>query len=128
MILLLCSFDDETNSGAAITQNLTIDKPDFPNYPAQGDRFLWWAIGDNPLWLNFSNPTILNLQNTTWDPNYVVVYPNNNKSADSWVYMVVTAPSKPPSGSPKAETFWPVAHPVCALSLIYSIRCYKNHC
>jgi hypothetical protein len=32
-----------------------------------------WDLTDTPLWLNFSNPTILNLKNTTWNPEYCVI-------------------------------------------------------
>lgn len=79
--------------------------------PEEGDNFYWWAFGNAPMWLNFSDPTILNLDNTTWKPNYVVIASEADQTED-WVYMVVTAPLHPPAGAPSGEQFWPVAHPV----------------
>ncbi|OMP86506.1 Laccase-2 [Diplodia seriata] len=32
-----------------------------------------WDLTDTPMWLDFSNPTILNLENTTWNPEYAVI-------------------------------------------------------
>lgn len=32
-----------------------------------------WELGSAPLWLDFSNPTILNLDNTTWNPSYAII-------------------------------------------------------
>lgn len=34
--------------------------------------FQRWEVADKPLWLNFSDPTLKNLQNTTWNPEYAV--------------------------------------------------------
>ncbi|KAJ3549383.1 hypothetical protein NM208_g533 [Fusarium decemcellulare] len=31
------------------------------NRPEHGDAFKWWAFGEKPLWLNFSDPTITRL-------------------------------------------------------------------
>ncbi|KAL3293675.1 laccase 2 [Colletotrichum asianum] len=75
--------------------------------PALMNNFSWWSFGKDPLWLNFSNPTILNLDNTTWDKDYVVV---TEDKKDAWVYLVITAPEKSPKGSPRS--FFPVAHPM----------------
>ncbi|OTB05429.1 putative multicopper oxidase [Hypoxylon sp. CI-4A] len=79
-----------------------------PNRPAAGDDFSWWTFGNNPMWLNFSDPTILNLNNTAWNRDYVVV-PDN--STTGWVYMAITAP---PTGdtSVAGKTFFTVAHPL----------------
>ncbi|MCJ1267361.1 hypothetical protein MMC22_007246 [Lobaria immixta] len=65
---------------------------DIPS-PGQGrplptDRFAHWAIGDRPLWLNFNDPTILNLDNKTFNPDYVVI-PEDYPAG--WVYLLVTA-------------------------------------
>lgn len=32
-----------------------------------------WDLTDTPMWLDFGNPTILNLQNTSWNPEYAVI-------------------------------------------------------
>jgi FtsP/CotA-like multicopper oxidase with cupredoxin domain len=33
-----------------------------------------WSLTDTPMWLDFSNPTIMNLQNSSWNPEYGVVH------------------------------------------------------
>ncbi|KAM0364816.1 hypothetical protein ACHAPK_010208 [Fusarium culmorum] len=83
----------------------------YKDRPEKGDGFQWWAFGENPLWLNFSNPTILNLNNDTWDPNYAVdlVVPDSKK--DEWVYIAITAPPAPLVNKPD-RVFAPVAHPL----------------
>lgn len=35
--------------------------------------FIRWELTNTPLWLDFSNPTILNLENRTFNPEYAVV-------------------------------------------------------
>lgn len=90
------------------TEEFHIGKDGRPERPAPGDNFTWWSFGANPLWLNFSDPTILNLDNTTWDKDYVVV-PEHNK--DGWVYLAITSPGTPQPGLP-GRSFFPVAHPV----------------
>uniref|UniRef100_A0A0C4DHY1 Lcc2 n=1 Tax=Fusarium oxysporum (strain Fo5176) TaxID=660025 RepID=A0A0C4DHY1_FUSOF len=83
----------------------------FAHRPELMDNFTWWAFGENPLWLNFSNPTILNLKNTTWNPDYAVdlVVPDSKK--DKWVYIAITAPPAPIQTKPN-RAFAPVAHPI----------------
>ncbi|KAF2263560.1 Cupredoxin [Lojkania enalia] len=49
-----------------------------------------WTITDTAMWLNPSSPTILNLANTTWDPEYAVV-DYNYDDGDNMVYMVITS-------------------------------------
>ena len=92
------------------TTQYNIDKPPFPNYPLKNDNFYWFAFGDTPMWLDLSNPTILNLANSTW-PSTAVVIPED-APAGAWVYLMVTAPSTPPKGSPAHIGYFPVAHPV----------------
>jgi hypothetical protein len=62
------------------------------------------------MWLNMNEPTILNLSSTSW-PNISAVV-NEPSGNATWVYMIVTAPSKPPKRAPKTTGFFPVAHPV----------------
>jgi len=90
-------------------QQFDLGKDGLQGRPTPSDNFSWWSFGENPLWLNFSNPTIINLHNETWDQDYVVIpeeYPEN-----SWVYLVITAPSSAQVGRDK-RSFFPVAHPV----------------
>ncbi|KAI0893813.1 multicopper oxidase-domain-containing protein [Annulohypoxylon nitens] len=82
--------------------------------PASGDNFAFWSFGANPLWLNFSNPTIMNLDNTTWNPDYVIVSDNTTDNdpndPERWVYIVITAP--PPSSLDGNKIFVSAAHPL----------------
>ncbi|RSL78709.1 hypothetical protein CEP51_007958 [Fusarium floridanum] len=76
--------------------------------PVGGNNFSWWSFGENPLWVDFSNPTITELNRTTpWPKDYVVV-PAENR--DGWVYLVITAPKASVAG--KKRNFAPVAHPL----------------
>lgn len=56
--------------------------------------------------LNFSNPTILNLENTTFNPEYAVIPENYTRG---YVYLVITAQSLPkfPEKIP-AQNFHPM--------------------
>ena len=76
--------------------------------PLPNDTFLRWAIGPKNLYLNFSDPTILNLKNKQWDPDYVVI--PKNFAEGSWIYLLIfgTALGLPPS----QRQFIPAAHPV----------------
>ncbi|KAL8704103.1 MAG: hypothetical protein Q9201_002737 [Fulgogasparrea decipioides] len=84
-----------------------IDKP-VPGHPLPNDSFFRWAIGPRNLYVNFSEPTVLNLHNEQWNPNYVVIpkdYPEGG-----WVYLIIygNATGVPP----RARRFRPAAHPV----------------
>lgn len=52
--------------------------------------FFRWSITDTPLWLDFSNPLINNLDNTTFNPEYAVV-DYDYKDGEKMVYMIITA-------------------------------------
>lgn len=49
--------------------------------------YIRWDILNQPMWLDYSNPTILNLDNTTWNPEYCVV---DYDYTQGFVYMVLT--------------------------------------
>lgn len=90
--------------------------PPIPNQgkPLPNDSFVRWAIGPKNMYLNFSDPTVLNLRNTQWNPDYVVIpkdYPE-----DSWIYMVIytNLTSVPSFGRATV----PAAHPVLPTLLI----------
>lgn len=48
-----------------------------------------WSLTDTPMWLDFSNPTLMNLANTSWNPEYGVVhckfssFVNGSRSTDT---------------------------------------------
>lgn len=96
------------HSTAKETQ-LDIGKVAHKNRPEENNNFFWWALGDHPLWLNFSDPTLLNLDTNTWPNDYVVL--SKNGTAETWVYLVVTGPPKDQPGKPD-RSFFPVAHPM----------------
>ncbi|KAF5643996.1 laccase 2 [Fusarium sp. NRRL 25303] len=71
--------------------------------PHAGDRFSWWAFGERPLWLDFSNPTIILIEERKeWPDDYVIV-PAENR--DGWVYLVITAPSLDRIGTNKTFSY-----------------------
>ncbi|KAH6869409.1 multicopper oxidase-domain-containing protein [Thelonectria olida] len=74
------------------TERFIIGKDKYESSPALGDSFSWWSLGENPLSLNFSDPTIINLNNTKWKADCAVV-PEERK--DGWVYLVITVPETP---------------------------------
>lgn len=77
-----------------------------------------WQMGQHPLWLNFSDPTILNLHTKATDSNWpskpdlAVVTESNANTADSWIYLMITATKFPFSGERRIDRFIPAAHPV----------------
>ncbi|KAL3427942.1 Lcc2 [Phlyctema vagabunda] len=89
--------------------------PPGPRPPWQGN-ISRWEMGDSPLWVNFSNPTILNINTgKDWegDPtldDLVVVDESEVLTADSWIYLLITATSFP-FGTPDRQ-FLSVAHPI----------------
>ncbi|KAF2089865.1 multicopper oxidase [Saccharata proteae CBS 121410] len=50
--------------------------------------YIRWEVGSVPLWLDFGNPTILNLENTTWNPEYDIVEYDYNQG---FVYLIISA-------------------------------------
>ena len=81
-----------------------------------------WQMGQHPLWLNFSDPTILNLHmkasDSNWPskPDLAVVTESNANTAESWIYLMITATKFPFSGERRIDAFVPAAHPVCTNS------------
>lgn len=65
-------------------------------------------MGDKPMWLNFSDPTIHHLDNKTFNPEYVVIpedYPE-----DAWIYYLITADPHIRSRGVRGDI--PASHPV----------------
>ena len=80
-------------------------------------------MGKRPLWLDFSAPTILNLNDTKkekeWDAD-LVVRVDDYKLKDSWVYLLVTGTGFPFGNDPNTN-FIGAAHPVCYFTSCWSI-------
>ncbi|KAL2043517.1 hypothetical protein N7G274_003824 [Stereocaulon virgatum] len=68
---------------------------------------LRWDLTDTPLWLNFSNPTILNLGNTTWNPEYAIIQESYDRG---YVYIVITTQAI--RKDPSKNTHSVAAHPI----------------
>ena len=69
-----------------------IEVPEPPNgRPFSCDRFHRWSIGKEPMFLNFSDPTILHLKDNPmkFQPSDVVVDYYANHTADAWIYMLI---------------------------------------
>ncbi|KAL8952388.1 MAG: hypothetical protein Q9222_001697 [Ikaeria aurantiellina] len=77
-------------------------------HPLPSDLFFRWAIGPRNLYLNYSEPTIMNLDKKQWNPDYVVIpkdYPEG-----SWVYMVIYGNTT--DVQPMGRQLIPAAHPI----------------
>ena len=90
--------------------------PDGRPFPC--DRFARWSMGKEPMYLNFSDPTILNLQGDPRsfpDRKVVVDFPQDQWAhpEDSWVYMIITGMYHNDSRPRDLDRrFIPAAHPV----------------
>ena len=88
-----------------------LEEPSAPDgRPFPCDKFFRWSMGKEPMYLNFSDPTILNLAGDPKSfPNRKVVvdYPQ-----DSWVYMIITGMASGKTESDVDRKFVPAAHPV----------------
>ena len=90
-------------------------------------------MGRNPLWLNFSDPTILNLHakasESDWPnkPDLAVISEVNANTAESWIYLMITATKFPFSGERRINAFVPAAHPVSSNSHCTHQAPYPNH-
>lgn len=49
----------------------------------------FWTMGFSPMFLNYSNPIVKNLDKTNWDDTWVV-YPAEDFTNKDWVYLVIT--------------------------------------
>jgi len=109
------SVDRELEGGSFLQAGLD---PPFNNdttLPTPGN-FSRWELGIQSLWLNFSDPTILNVTNQSWDPrlappNYVIV-PQN---VQGWIYLLITSTALPYNNL--YRNYVPAAHPVRPLDL-----------
>lgn len=92
-----------------------------------------WQMGQHPLWLNFSDPTILNLHKkaseSNWPskPDLAVVTESNANTPESWIYLMITATKFPFSGERRINRFVPAAHPVSTNSHSTLQAPYPNH-
>jgi FtsP/CotA-like multicopper oxidase with cupredoxin domain len=69
-----------------------------------------WSITDTPLWLNFSDPLVLNLDNQTFNPEYAVVG-ENFKDGEKYVYLVIQAGNLQTNPGPVTK-FGAAHHPI----------------
>lgn len=76
-------------------------------------NFSRWKLGIQSLWLNFSDPTILHVTDSSWNPlatpNYVIV----PQSAKGWIYLLITSTTLPYNNLHR--NYVPAAHPVSSL-------------
>lgn len=85
--------------------------PDGRPFPC--DKFTRWTMGLEPMFLNFSDPTILNLDHdpTTFPNRKVVVnFTRESLTQDSWIYMLIIGNTTVRKDVDRV--FIPSAHPV----------------
>ena len=78
----------------------------YPYHPDYDRRL--WAIGNLPLWLDFGEPTILNLNSKSWHKYLDVV--THNPTKDEWIYLIITGGDV--GKQDPAKEFFAVAHPI----------------
>ena len=71
-----------------------------------------WKIHEAPLWINFSDPTILNLDNTEYmtEKPHLDFVSLDDQQEDEWIWMVIYTQAKPDQGT--SRKFVPAAHPI----------------
>ncbi|KAI9699786.1 MAG: hypothetical protein M1836_002821 [Candelina mexicana] len=77
-------------------------------HPLPNDTFGRWAISDKPMWLNFSDPTILNLEKLHWNPELALI--SDDSPEGSWIWLVITGNMT--TSLIGGKQFAPVAHPL----------------
>ncbi|EGD89375.2 hypothetical protein H113_03006 [Trichophyton rubrum MR1459] len=77
-----------------------------PGYPDTDNLVSNWEFGPSPMWINYSEPIIKNLDKESF-PSTWVVYPADDYVNDKWVYLVITGKKLKPLSSQVA-----VAHPI----------------
>lgn len=65
--------------------------PYFPQYP-DTDGFRRWQMFKGPLWLNFSDPTILNTEGSTSTFQSQLLVDTKFSAKDQWVELLITGP------------------------------------
>ncbi|KAF8542012.1 multicopper oxidase-domain-containing protein [Trichophaea hybrida] len=90
----------------ADTQEYTVARTTF-NPPSSGPHgFNRWEVGGAPMWLDWANPAIVNLDNTTWNDEYDVTVENGGSGG--WVYFIIQGIFKTHPGRRGVR----VAHPI----------------
>ena len=85
--------------------------PNGTDPPPLYSKFVRWAIGEDPMWLDFSDPTVLHTDRpaSQFDKKMVVI--DESVPKDSWVYMLIIGDGL--NITDKTRIFVPVAaHPV----------------
>lgn len=90
-----------------------IDQPLPPNgRPLESDLFFRWSMGQKPMFLNFSDPTINNLHKDPRQfPAEKVVIPKDYPEGH-WIYLVITGNVTKGEEKSVNRSFVPAAHPV----------------
>ncbi|EFR05270.1 laccase [Nannizzia gypsea CBS 118893] len=77
-----------------------------PGYPETNSLVSNWEFGPVPMWINYSEPIIKNLDKEEF-PSTWVVYPAEDHLINKWVYLVITGKKLDPISTQVA-----VAHPI----------------
>ncbi|PKX97829.1 oxidoreductase tpcJ [Aspergillus novofumigatus IBT 16806] len=87
--------------------SLPAEPPDIPSGPVVNN----WHMMNHTLWVNYSEPTVNNLDGPFGDN--AVVYPvDKNPLHNEWNYMVIIGGKEPNLGPPKGGRLIPAAHPI----------------
>ncbi|KAF4176663.1 hypothetical protein CNMCM8694_005653 [Aspergillus lentulus] len=87
--------------------SLPAEPPDIPSGPVVNN----WHMMDHTLWVNYSEPTVSNLDSPFGD-NAVVYTVDKNPPHKEWNYMVIVGGKDKNLGPPKGGRLIPAAHPI----------------
>ncbi|KAK8193583.1 multicopper like protein [Phyllosticta capitalensis] len=81
-----------------------------------------WELTNVPLWIDFDNPTILNVENKTWNPTYNVIDYDFNSG---FVYLIITADVSGLVNADKREI--PAGHPIHLHGHDFAVLAQRSH-
>ncbi|CAI6334433.1 unnamed protein product [Periconia digitata] len=83
-------YDPHVKWNVTQPQNNLVTNTYFAGLGEVAHGFLRWEVADKPLWLNFSEPTLKNLDNTTWNPEYDI-QPADYANTEGFAYLIINS-------------------------------------
>ncbi|KAF8244372.1 hypothetical protein K440DRAFT_558924 [Wilcoxina mikolae CBS 423.85] len=71
----------------ADTQEYTVARTNYTPASSGPHGFNRWEVGGTPMWLDWADPAIVNLENKTWNEEYDVTVENGGSGG--WVYFII---------------------------------------
>lgn len=97
-----------------------------PSPPKESDVVNNWNAQEHPIWVNYTEPTVKNLDGS-FGPNAVVYSVSAKDSAHkNWNYMVIIGNQKTNPGPSKGGRLIPAAHPVSGNAANMPFRSFQK--